>query len=90
MNAEHVRLKHGPDARYLTRGVVAVGNHLPVGIGDGAHAVVAVVRCRVDVGAHVGLAHHHRANRLHHLALVAVVVGLALKYLLIIIYVKLF
>ncbi len=65
------------DARYLTRGVVAVGNHFPVGIGDGAHAVVAVVCCSVDVGAHVGLTHHHRAHRLHHLALVAVVVGLA-------------
>ena len=68
-----------PDARYLTRCVVAVGNHLPVGIGHGAHAVVAVVCCGVDVGAHVGLAHHHRANRLHHLALVAVVVGLAAR-----------
>ena len=78
------------EARYLTRGVVAVAYHLPVGIGHGAHAVLAVVRCGVDVGAHVGLAHHHRASRLHHFALADVVVGLALKYLLIIIYVKLF
>ena len=33
----------------------------------------------MDVGTHVGLAHHHRAHRLHHLALVAVVVGLAAR-----------
>ena len=38
------------DARYLTRGVVAVGYHLPVGIGHGAHAVVAVVIPLRDIG----------------------------------------
>ena len=56
-----------------------IGNHLPVGIGHRAHAVPAVVGGAVDVGAHVGGAHHHRANRLHHFALVAVVIRLAAR-----------
>ena len=39
-----------PEARHLTRGVVAVACHLPVGIGHGAHAVVAVVLPLRDIG----------------------------------------
>jgi len=56
-----------------------IGNHLPIGIGHRAHAVPAVVRGPVDIGAHVGGAHHHRANRLHHFTLVAVVIGFATR-----------
>ena len=66
-------------ANYLPCRIVMIGNHLPVGIGHGAHAVPAVVGGAVDVGAHVGGAHHHRAHRLHHFALVAVVIRLAAR-----------
>ena len=38
------------DARYLTRRVVAVGYHFPVGVGHCAHAVVTVVLPLRDVG----------------------------------------
>ena len=69
----------GLDTRDLPCRIVMIGNHLPVGIGHGAHAVPAVVGCAVDVGAHVGGAHHHRAHRLHHFALVAVVIRLAAR-----------
>ena len=38
------------EARHLTRGVVAVAYHLPVGIGHGTHAVVTIVLPLRDIG----------------------------------------
>ena len=54
-----------------------IGNHLAIGIGHCAHAVPVVVGSAVNIGAHIGGAHQHRANSLYHLASGAVVVGLA-------------
>ena len=72
----------GLDTRDLPCRIVMIGNHLPIGIGHGAYAVPAVVRGAVDIGAHVGGAHHHRAHRFYDFALVAVVIGFASRCIL--------
>ena len=69
----------GFDTRDLSCGIIGIGHDFSVGISHGAHAVPTVVGGTIDIGTHIGCAHHHRANGLYNLALVAVVIDFATR-----------